>query len=90
MLGGMSTAKPFRIDVPQADLDDLRDWLARTRWPEPTRSTTPRSASWPGTWNGTITHWTQHPRGGHFAVLQVPDLLVADIRELFRGLGPDR
>lgn len=25
---------PFRIDVPQADLDDLRDRLARTRWPD--------------------------------------------------------
>ncbi|MFF0744601.1 epoxide hydrolase family protein [Streptomyces sp. NPDC004111] len=24
--------RPFRIDVPQADLDDLRDRLARTRW----------------------------------------------------------
>ena len=24
---------PFRIDVPQADLDDLRERLARTRWP---------------------------------------------------------
>jgi pimeloyl-ACP methyl ester carboxylesterase len=24
--------KPFRIDVPQTDLDDLRDRLARTRW----------------------------------------------------------
>ncbi|MGW8565094.1 epoxide hydrolase family protein [Isoptericola sp. NPDC055881] len=26
---------PFRIDVPQADLDDLHDRLARTRWPLP-------------------------------------------------------
>ena len=26
--------RPFRIDVPQADLDDLADRLARTRWPE--------------------------------------------------------
>jgi pimeloyl-ACP methyl ester carboxylesterase len=26
--------KPFRIEVPQADLDDLRDRLARTRWPD--------------------------------------------------------
>ncbi|KAB2347761.1 epoxide hydrolase family protein [Actinomadura rudentiformis] len=26
--------KPFRIDVPQADLDDLADRLARTRWPD--------------------------------------------------------
>lgn len=25
--------KPFRIDVPQADLDDLTDRLSRTRWP---------------------------------------------------------
>jgi epoxide hydrolase len=25
---------PFRIDVPQADLDDLRGRLARTRWPD--------------------------------------------------------
>ena len=24
----------FRIDVPQADLDDLRDRLGRTRWPD--------------------------------------------------------
>lgn len=28
-----SQIRPFRIDVPQPDLDDLRDRLARTRWP---------------------------------------------------------
>lgn len=26
--------RPFRIDVPAADLDDLRDRLSRTRWPD--------------------------------------------------------
>jgi len=26
--------RPFRIDIPQADLDDLHDRLARTRWPD--------------------------------------------------------
>jgi epoxide hydrolase len=26
--------RPFRVDVPQADLDDLRERLARTRWPD--------------------------------------------------------
>jgi hypothetical protein len=26
--------QPFRIDIPQADLDDLRARLARTRWPD--------------------------------------------------------
>ncbi|MCW2696946.1 MAG: epoxide hydrolase, partial [Modestobacter sp.] len=24
---------PFRVDVPQAEVDDLADRLARTRWP---------------------------------------------------------
>jgi epoxide hydrolase len=26
--------RPFRIDIPQADLDDLRERLERTRWPD--------------------------------------------------------
>jgi epoxide hydrolase len=26
--------RPFRVDIPQADLDDLRERLARTRWPD--------------------------------------------------------
>jgi pimeloyl-ACP methyl ester carboxylesterase len=29
-----SPIQPFRIDIPQAALDDLRDRLARTRWPD--------------------------------------------------------
>ncbi|MCX5195634.1 epoxide hydrolase [Streptomyces sp. NBC_00249] len=33
--------RPFRIDVPQADLDDLKDRLARTRW-----SAGPAGAGW--------------------------------------------
>jgi pimeloyl-ACP methyl ester carboxylesterase len=27
--------RPFRIEIPQADLEDLRSRLARTRWPDP-------------------------------------------------------
>jgi pimeloyl-ACP methyl ester carboxylesterase len=30
----MTEERPFRIEVPEADLDDLRQRLARTRWPE--------------------------------------------------------
>jgi pimeloyl-ACP methyl ester carboxylesterase len=30
----MSRAVPYSIDVPQADIDDLRDRLRRTRWPD--------------------------------------------------------
>jgi hypothetical protein len=28
------TIRPFRIDIPKADLDDLRDRLHPTRWPD--------------------------------------------------------
>jgi pimeloyl-ACP methyl ester carboxylesterase len=30
----MNDIRPYRIDVPQADLDDLTDRLTRTRWPD--------------------------------------------------------
>ncbi len=33
-----------------------------------------------------IVHWTVMPRGGHFAALEQPDLLVQDIRDFFAGL----
>jgi len=50
-----STAiRPFRIDIPQADLDDLQDRLARTRWANelppdpnpPARRNTPVQPGW--------------------------------------------
>ncbi len=31
---GTAAVRPFRIDVPQTDLDDLKARLARTRWPD--------------------------------------------------------
>jgi epoxide hydrolase len=31
---GMEAIEEFRIDIPQAELDDLRERLARTRWPD--------------------------------------------------------
>jgi pimeloyl-ACP methyl ester carboxylesterase len=33
--------------------------------------------------SNTVTHWSRYPRGGHFASLQAPDLLVTDIRQFF-------
>jgi len=33
-----------------------------------------------------LVHWTDLDRGGHFAALEQPDLLVDDIRTFFRGL----
>ena len=31
-----------------------------------------------------VTHWTEQPRGGHFAAMEVPDLFVDDVRTFFR------
>ena len=33
-----------------------------------------------------LTRWTEMPRGGHFAAMEQPDLLVGDIRAFFRDL----
>ncbi|MEV5707946.1 epoxide hydrolase family protein [Actinoallomurus sp. NPDC052274] len=34
----------------------------------------------------TIVRWTEYDRGGHFAAMEQPDLLVGDIRAFFRTL----
>ena len=31
-----------------------------------------------------VVHWTEPPRGGHFAAMEVPDLFVDDVRSFFR------
>ena len=33
-----------------------------------------------------IVHWSDFDRGGHFAAMEVPDLLVDDVRKFFRQL----
>jgi pimeloyl-ACP methyl ester carboxylesterase len=33
-----------------------------------------------------IAHWSQFERGGHFPAMEVPDLLVGDLRAFFHGL----
>lgn len=33
-----------------------------------------------------IVHWSEFHRGGHFAAMEVPDLLVSDMRTFFRGV----
>ena len=36
--------------------------------------------------NPNIVHWSGFDRGGHFAAMEEPDLLVEDVRTFFRGL----
>ena len=31
-----------------------------------------------------IRHWSEQPRGGHFAAFEVPELFVDDVRTCFR------
>jgi len=37
-----------------------------------------------------VTHWTEMPRGGHFAAMEEPQLLLEDIRAFARGLRRQR
>jgi hypothetical protein len=33
-----------------------------------------------------IKHWSEFERGGHFPAMEVPDLLVGDLRKFFHDL----
>ena len=37
-----------------------------------------------------VVHWSEFRRGGHFAALEAPDLLTADVRDFFRALRTHR
>ena len=37
-------------------------------------------------YGASLVHWTDMPRGGHFAALEQPELLVDDVRAFFRKL----
>ena len=36
--------------------------------------------------DGDIAHWSEFDRGGHFAAMEAPDLLLDDVRAFFRKL----
>jgi pimeloyl-ACP methyl ester carboxylesterase len=36
--------------------------------------------------SNNIVHWSEFDRGGHFAAMEAPDLLVADVRKFFQQL----
>jgi hypothetical protein len=35
---------------------------------------------------GALSHWAEYDRGGHFPAMEVPDLLVHDVRTFFGKL----
>jgi epoxide hydrolase-like protein len=72
---------PFRIEVPQADVDDLVERLKRTRWP--VGQDLPGERGIPV----DLVSWTEFERGGHFAAMEVPDLLVEELRRFVRAVA---
>lgn len=53
-----SDVRPFRIDIPQSDLDDLADRLARTRWADDLPGDDPWARGLPASYlRGLAAHW---------------------------------
>jgi Epoxide hydrolase N terminus len=76
----MDAVEEFRIDIPQAELDDLQERRLNS-FPQFTTVI-----------DGQTVHFL-HVRSaspgalrGHFAAMEEPDLLVGDVREFFRKL----
>ena len=44
------------------------------------------SRRWAASRYPNINYWAEHERGGHFPALEVPQLLVDDLRNFFRPL----
>ncbi|WP_454853016.1 epoxide hydrolase family protein [Promicromonospora soli] len=55
---------PFRIDIPQADVDDLRHRLAQTRWPHPVPGRDDRTDFSRGIPQAYLTELAEYWRGG--------------------------
>ncbi|MEV4536430.1 hypothetical protein AB0J82_21835 [Asanoa sp. NPDC049518] len=90
--------QPCRITIPDDEPVDLWDRLARVRWARPLGPTTvpvgvaqfPDDLASVRTFaehqHTNIISWNHCDRGGHYAARDAPDLLVADIRQLFATL----
>ena len=37
-----------------------------------------------------ITHWTDMPRGGHFAAFEQPELFIEDVRKFFANIAREK
>lgn len=72
--GGFTIPQGRRIEVPTAVAAFPRDLLAF-----PPRAMVERGYN--------VIHWTDMPQGGHFAALEEPELLLADLRRFVAALG---
>jgi hypothetical protein len=87
----MTEIKPFRIDMPHADLDDLQ---AGGQAGVPPAGGAPMGVAVFATDNsirslvdpaGAVAHWSEFDREGLVPALEVPDLLAGDLRRFLRA-----
>jgi pimeloyl-ACP methyl ester carboxylesterase len=67
----------------------LKEWKSRSSVPAGFAMFPKDLSSPPREWAERffdVGRWTEMPRGGHFAALEQPELLVDDIRAFFRQL----
>jgi pimeloyl-ACP methyl ester carboxylesterase len=65
----------------------LKNWLASSTVPAAFALFPADISNPPREWAErffNVQRWTEMPRGGHFAAMEEPDLLAADLREWFR------
>lgn len=70
--------RPFHLDAGQKILPPCGVVRLPDEMPMPPRSWAERAFN--------IVHWTTLPKGGHFAAMEQPALLAADIQDFFRDL----
>lgn len=75
-------ARPLAFDVPERVIPPLGMAAFPRELPTPPRSWLERVFD--------VQRWTAMPRGGHFAALEQPELLVEEIRAMFRPLRETR
>jgi epoxide hydrolase len=90
---------PFSLDIPEADLDDLRRRLALTSLSKPLLgpvevpvacSIFPKEVIRPSRRRAEkqfadLRYWSEPAKGGHFAAFEQPAAFVDEVRAAFRA-----
>ncbi|MEO8393294.1 MAG: epoxide hydrolase family protein [Chloroflexota bacterium] len=84
----LTSMRPYNQRIDDADKLQAGQHIevpaALARFPKDLGSTPPRELAERSL---RIQRWTEMPRGGHFAALEEPELLVEDMRSFFRDLA---
>jgi hypothetical protein len=80
--GGVGAAR-FLSEVAHADIDWIAPSSVPVGWAVFDAEPIVRRFMDP---DHTIAYWADHPEGGHFPAVEVPGLLVDDLRAFFRPL----